>query len=78
MANESFLLKKIRATQGAIDELIAGARSASVSTLGGSRSYTRESLPELRAYLLDLKRQFRMADMRKRVGPDFSTSRENY
>jgi hypothetical protein len=73
MANESYLLKQIRAANAAIDELLAGAKSASVSTLGGSRSYTRESLTSLEAYRDNLVRKYNMAGMRKRTAPNFGT-----
>lgn len=35
----------------AIAELVSGATSATISTAGGSQSYTRASLPDLRALL---------------------------
>ncbi len=75
MANESYLLKQIRATNRAIDELKAGAKSASVSTLGGSRSYTRENLGDLTAERDLLIRKFNMGGMRKRTSPDFGSAK---
>ncbi len=77
MANESYLLQQIRETNKAISDLKTGAQSASVSTLGGSRSYTRANLAALIEERDQLIRRFNMADMRKRTAPSFVTRSES-
>lgn len=45
------------AVLAAIQELASGAVSATISTAGGSRSYTRASLSDLRGLLASLSRR---------------------
>ena len=64
--------RRIRDVNRAIDELVAGAQSATISTPSGSRSYTRPMLPDLRAWRTQLMREYSAAKVRKRTAPDFS------
>lgn len=45
--------------QAAIAALVSGAQSASISTAGGSRSFTRVDLDKLRAYAATVNRRYR-------------------
>jgi hypothetical protein len=66
------LADEIRETRRAINDLVAGAQSATISTPTGTRSYTRPMLRELRDHLEWLMRRYSMNNVRKRVCPDFS------
>lgn len=67
---ESYTLRRIRAVNAAIDELQAGAQSATVSTPTGSKSYTALDLDKLIAWRDRLLRE--LSPVRKRIAPDFS------
>jgi hypothetical protein len=68
----NYLTKMVKDVNRAISDLIGGAQSATVSTPSGSRSYTRARLPELMAWRTQLYREISIANVRKRVRPDFS------
>lgn len=71
MANESYIASEVRSLRAAMKALEAGAQSATVSTLGGQRSYTRPDLKAMHEREKDLIRQYYRAGMRKRVAPNF-------
>lgn len=62
----------IREVNAAISALISGAQSATVSTPSGTRSYTRPQLNDLRTWRKELMGEYSRANVRKRVGLDFS------
>ena len=51
--------QRMNAIASAIDAIVCGAVSATVSTAGGSRSYTRASLAELRQLYAAAVRQYK-------------------
>lgn len=51
--------QRVNAISAAIDAIVGGAVSATVSTAGGSRSYTRASLAELRQLYAAAVRQYK-------------------
>jgi hypothetical protein len=57
LERERTRLAEIRA---AIDAIVGGAVSASISTAGGSRSFTRASLKELRTLYASSVRRYRL------------------
>lgn len=63
---------EIRDTRQAIRELLQGAKSATISSNGGTHSYTRVDLPMLRDHLTYLEGKASRANVRKRTAPDFS------
>lgn len=67
---QSYTLRRIRALNAAIDELQAGAQSATVSTPTGTKSYTALALNDLISWRDRLLRE--LGTVRKRIAPDFS------
>ncbi|MEI8164760.1 MAG: hypothetical protein WCG26_00210 [Chloroflexales bacterium] len=67
------LTDDIRETRRAINGLLAGAQSATISTPSGTRSYTRPMLGSLQDHLAWLLRRYARTENRKRVFPDFSS-----
>jgi hypothetical protein len=68
----SYTLRRIRAVNAALDELVAGAQSATISTPTGQRSYTALQMKDLEALRARYLREYNMENVRKRVAPDFS------
>lgn len=72
MATRYTIKAEIRDTRKAIQELLGGAQSATISSNGGQHSYTRVQLPELRIHLDWLYNKVSKKNVRKQVRPDFS------
>jgi len=62
---------QIREIRRTIREIQGGAKSATLSSPAGQRSYTNHDLPVLYAREQQLLRRLNMAENRKRVAPDF-------
>lgn len=70
------LRERVAKVDAAIDELVGGAQSATVSTAGASQSYTRVDFDKLRAWRRSLLAQIRslrdgLPVRRRRVFMDF-------
>lgn len=63
--------EQIREVRRAIREAQQGAKSATVTSPAGQRSYTRHDLPVLYAREKELLSRRNRANIRKRVLPDF-------
>jgi hypothetical protein len=66
------LAAEIRDVRRAIQELLRGAQSATVSSSGGQHSYTRVDLDKLEAREKILLARYSRSKNRKRTAPDFS------